>query len=225
MRISAAAVWEDGGIKINPGNAGAKEIQRIFRAPASYRLKECRMCDPDEALVLQSQNGDPEAFAELVSKHQRMIHSLTYRMTGSLADAEDLAQETFINAYRQIGSYRGTSKFSTWLYRIAINACLTWRRRETLRVEATANWIETNGAPQATGEGAASASGWSGRMHEALLKLPAKQRAAIMLTLHDGLNHAEAAEVLSCSEATVSWRVFAARRKLKRWLAAGGERE
>jgi RNA polymerase sigma-70 factor (ECF subfamily) len=221
MRISAAAVWSDGGIKISPGGAGAKEFQRIFRTPSSYELKECRMCDPDEALVLQSQKGDPAAFAELIRNHQRMIHSLTYRMTGSLADAEDLAQETFISAYRQIGSYRGASKFSTWLYRIAINACLTWRRRETLRGEAAANWVETNGAPQAPGVG----NEWSGRVHEALLKLPAKQRAAIMLTLQDGLNHAEAAEVLSCSEATVSWRVFAARRKLKRWLVAGGERE
>jgi len=183
------------------------------------------MCDPDEALVLQSQSGDPAAFAELIRKHQRMIHSLTYRMTGSLADAEDLAQDTFLHAYRQIGSFRGASKFSTWLYRIAINACLTWRRRETRRVEAAADWAAKNGAPQAAGEGPETGNEWSERMHEALLKLPAKQRAAVMLTLYDGLNHAEAAEVLSCSETTVSWRVFAARRKLKRWLAAGGERE
>ena len=112
------------------------------------------MCDPDEALVLQSQSGDPAAFAELIRKHQRMIHSLTYRMTGSLADAEDLAQETFIHAYRQIGSYRGAAKFSTWLYRIAINACLTWRQRETRRVEATADWAAKNAPPQAAGEGA-----------------------------------------------------------------------
>src|ERR1700675_1938667 len=98
--------------------------------------------DDEQRWVRMSQAGDHEAFEALVARHQRMIHSLTYRMTGSLADAEDLAQETFINAYRQIGSYRGTSKFSTWLYRIAINACLTWRRRETLRVEATANWVE-----------------------------------------------------------------------------------
>jgi len=224
MRISTSLIWSDGDIDMSPGGAGAKKIQRLFPAHLSYGLKECRMRDPDEALVIQSQNGDPTAFASLISKHQRMIHSLTYRMTGSLADAEDLAQETFINAYRQIRSYRGASKFSTWLYRIAINACLTWRRRETLRVEAAANWVATNGAPQLASGGGESGNERSGRMHEALLRLPAKQRAAIMLTVHDGLNHAEAAEVLSCSETTVSWRVFAARRKLKRWLSAGGER-
>jgi RNA polymerase sigma-70 factor (ECF subfamily) len=225
MRISASPAWSDGDIRITPGGADAKKFQRIFPFPSSYQAKESRMCDPDEALVLQSQSGDPAAFAELIGKHQRMIHSLTYRMTGSLADAEDLAQETFLRAYRQIGSYRGASKFSTWLYRIAINACLTWRQRETRRVEAAANWAETNGAPRAAGEGPETGNERSERIHEALLKLPAKQRAAVMLTLYDGLTHAEAAEVLSCSETTVSWRVFAARRKLKRWLAAGGERE
>jgi RNA polymerase sigma-70 factor (ECF subfamily) len=146
-------------------------------------------------------------------------------MTGSLDDAEDLAQETFINAYRQIASYRGTAKFSTWLYRIAINACLTWRQRETRRIQMAAKWAETDLSPQGAGESVGTGNGWSEHTHEALLKLPAKQRAAIMLTLYDGLNHAEAAEVLNCSETTISWRVFAARRKLKRWLTAGGKRE
>lgn len=175
------------------------------------------MHDPDEALVFQSQNGDAAAFAELIRKHQRMIHSLTYRMTGSMADADDLAQEAFINAYRQIETYRGASKFSTWLYRIAMNACISWRRRETLRAETAENWAEnhddTSPAPElANGE----------LVHAALLKLPPKQRAAVMLTLHDGMNHAEAAEILNCSETTVSWRVFAAKRKLKRWLEKEG---
>jgi len=220
--MTAATVWSDGNGHPGPESTGVKEFQRIFPASSSYQLKESRAGDPDGALVLQSQRGDSAAFAELIQKHQRMIHSLTYRMTGSLADAEDLAQETFINAYRQIASYRGASKFSTWLYRIAINACLTWRQRETRRMEATTDFAKTCAAAQAMGNSADDASEWSGVMQEALLKLPGKQRAAIMLTLYDGLNHAEAAEVLNCSETTVSWRVFAARRKLKRWLTAAG---
>ena len=177
------------------------------------------MLDQDEALVAQSRNGDAAAFELLVRQHQRMIHSLTYRMTGSLADAEDLAQETFIRAYRQIGSYRAASKFSTWLYRIAINVCLTWRERETLRGQANTNWFESN---DRIGEGDNTSNHDSQRLQAALLKLPAKQRAAVMLTLYDGLNHAEAAEILNCSETTVSWRVFSARGKLKKWLTAGG---
>jgi RNA polymerase sigma-70 factor (ECF subfamily) len=181
------------------------------------------MDDPDDALVRQSQSGDPVAFESLIRRHQRMICSLTYRMTGSLADAEDLAQETFIRAYRQIGSYRAASKFSTWLYRIAINVCLTWRQRETLRVEVNANWADTESGRGAAGESARAGSELGGRVQAALLKLPGKQRAAIMLTVYDGLNHAEAAKVLGCSETTVSWRVFVARKRLKGWLTADAE--
>jgi RNA polymerase sigma-70 factor, ECF subfamily len=224
MRISLPAIWSDGDIKISPEGAVANEFQSIFSLPRS-RSTESRACDPDRALVIQSQEGDLAAFAELIRKHQRMIHSLTYRMTGSLADAEDLAQETFISAHRQIGSYRGASKFSTWLYRIAINACLSWRRRENLRAEATTNWVQTNSTQQESVQAAPLASKCGERLHAALLRLPAKQRAAIMLTLHDGLNHAEAAEVLNCSETTISWRVFAAKRKLERWLKREGEQE
>jgi RNA polymerase sigma-70 factor (ECF subfamily) len=182
------------------------------------------MADPDDqTLVLRTRQGDPAAFEALIRQHQRMIYSLTYRMTGSAADAEDLTQETFLRAWRQIGSYRAACKFSTWLYRIAINACLNWRERETLRVEVQAGWAETNGAPELAGESALARNETGRNVHAALLKLPAKQRAAVMLTLYDGLSHAEAAEVLGCSETTVSWRMFAARRKLQRWLAAGGE--
>lgn len=218
----ASPAWDDGFAPHHPG-ATAKKIQRIARAAASYPLKEWSMCDADKALVRQSQDGDSAAFAQLIRKHQRMIHSLTYRMTGSEADAEDLAQETFINAYRQIGSYQGASKFSTWLYRIAINACISWRRKEARRAEAMHNWAN-DAQSQQESENSEPCGEWNGRMHEALLRLPAKQRAAIMLTLYDGLNHAEAAEVLGCSETTVSWRVFAARTKLKRWLKKAGAR-
>jgi RNA polymerase sigma-70 factor (ECF subfamily) len=175
----------------------------------------------DDALVVQTRQGDSAAFEALIRLHQRMIFSLAYRMTGSAADAEDLTQETFIRAYRQIGSYRAASKFSTWLYRIAVNACLNWRARETLRAEVQSGWVETHGAPQLGAETAPDRNDTGRCVHAALLKLPAKQRAAIMLTAYDGLNHAEAAEVLGCSETTVSWRIFVARKKLHRWLAAG----
>ena len=87
------------------------------------------MAEPDDekGLIRESQQGSPGAFEELVRRHQRMIHALTFRMTGSMTDSEDLAQETFLRAYRQLESYRGESKFSSWLYRIGINLCLNWR--------------------------------------------------------------------------------------------------
>jgi RNA polymerase sigma-70 factor (ECF subfamily) len=115
---------EGGSVDSMSSGVGGKIIQRIPPRRLSDRVKESRMADADEELVLQSQNGDPAAFEALIRNHQHMVHSLTYRMTGSLADAEDLAQETFIRAYEQIGTFRGASKFSTWLYRIAVNTCL-----------------------------------------------------------------------------------------------------
>ena len=183
------------------------------------------MADADEELVLQSQNGSLTAFEELVRNHQRMIHSLTFRMTGSLADAEDLAQETFIRAHAQIGTFRGTAKFSTWLYRIAVNTCLNWRQSEARRHHLQADCAEEISAQHLHGENCPAENQSRQQVQSALLKLPVKQRAAIVLTIYDGLNHAEAAQVLGCSETTVSWRVFAARRKLKGWLTtAGGAR-
>ena len=176
------------------------------------------MTDADAGLALQSQQGDPAAFEELVRNHQHMVHSLTFRMTGSLADAEDLAQETFLRAYEQIGSFRGTAKFSTWLYRIAVNTCLNWRQSEARRFQLQSRAAEEISAQQAGGGD--STAGEVNEVQAALLKLTAKQRAAIVLTVYDGLNHAEAARVLGCPETTVSWRVFAAKRKLKRLLMA-----
>jgi RNA polymerase sigma-70 factor (ECF subfamily) len=182
------------------------------------------MCEPDDALVEQSQQGDLAAFETLIREHQRMIHSLTFRMTGSMDDAEDLAQEAFVRAFRSISTYRRDCKFSTWLYRIAINVCLTWRERENLRSETNRNWSEHQ-LIESEGEHSDACAQLNAKLHAALLKLPPKQRAAIMLTMHDGMNHAEAAQVLNCSETTVSWRVFTAKRKLKRLLSLTGERE
>ena len=221
MKAIALPNFDGGRVDSIPSGFGEKIIQRIPRRRLSDRVKESLMADADAELVLQSQNGDPAAFEELVRNHQHMVHSLTYRMTGSLADAEDLAQETFIRAYGQIGEFRGASKFSTWLYRIAVNTCLNWRQSEARRFQLQANCAEEFSARNAAGEDLPGDK--ANEVQAALLKLPAKQRAAVVLTVYDGLNHAEAAQILGCSETTVSWRVFAAKRKLKRWLTTNGE--
>jgi len=181
--------------------------------------------DEEQAWIARSREGDQQAFEALVLRYQRMIFALTYRMTGSPTEAEDLTQETFIAAFQQLDSFRGDSKFSSWLYRIATNRCLNWRQRDARRERAYENWgreRETNSTIEPHAD-AVSVS-----VQQALLKLDDKQRAAVVLTTYEGMNHAEAARVLGCSETTVSWRIFAARRKLKKWLAPlakGGTRE
>ena len=152
-----------------------------------------------------------------------MIHSLTYRMTGSLADCQDLAQETFIRAHQQLDSFNGTSKFSSWLYRIAVNACLDWRRREVRRSRLHDSWSQNQTTESTEVNGGEALDDLSREVQAALMKLPDKQRAAIVLTVYGGHNHAEAAKILGCSETTVSWRIFSARRKLKKLLSKKGD--
>ncbi|HZF00532.1 MAG TPA: RNA polymerase sigma factor [Methylomirabilota bacterium] len=202
------------GVETFPPAHGEKIIQRIRRVAGS-KFSKARCMTGDDDLVLQSQNGDASAFELLVRNHQQMIHALTFRMTGSTADAEDLAQETFIRAFEQIGAFNGRAKFSTWLYSIGVHACLNWRRNEMRRFQAHTNCAAEMVAQHSNGEISENAQ----HALAALMKLPAKQRAAIVLTIYDGMSHAEAAKVLRCSETTVSWRVFTAKRKLKQVLS------
>jgi RNA polymerase sigma-70 factor (ECF subfamily) len=176
------------------------------------------MAPPDDELnwIRNSLAGDTEAFAALVKQYQKMVYALVFRMTGSLDDAEDLAQETFLRAYQQLDSFRGEAKFSTWLCQIAVNLSLNWHAREKRRGDVHSKWagnsiVENEGNDEFPDE-------LSRRVQDALDRLPAKQRAAIVLTVYENHSHAEAAKLLKCTEATVSWRVFAARQKLKRWL-------
>jgi RNA polymerase sigma-70 factor (ECF subfamily) len=218
MTKAALAQYPDADWPPAASGPGPEIIQRISADGLSDVVKASRMGDAELELVSRSQKGDPAAFEELVRQYQRMVHALTYRMTGSAADAEDLAQEVFLRAYEQVGSFHGAARFSTWLYRIAINTCLNWRQSEARRQDLYARAATELAIQHAGNE--ARPGGSAEEVQAALQKLPAKQRAAIVLTIYDGLNHAQAAEVLGCSETTVSWRIFAAKRKLKRFLTA-----
>ena len=91
--------------------------------------------ETNETLMMSYRDGDVRAFELLLSRHQRPIYEFILRSVGphNTGLAEDLAQETFLRAYEQLGTFRGTAKFSTWLYRIAVNTCLNWRQSETRR--------------------------------------------------------------------------------------------
>jgi RNA polymerase sigma-70 factor (ECF subfamily) len=172
--------------------------------------------DDESKLIEQSLAGDPEAYAAMVNQHQKMIRAVTFRMTGSLDDAEELAQDAFLRAYQQLGTFARGSSFSTWLCKIAINLSLDWRRRESRRENVHSKWA-TEAASENT-PGAGFPDELSQQVQAALNRLPVKQRAAIVLTIYENQSHAEAAKTLGCTEATISWRVFAARQKLKRLL-------
>lgn len=164
----------------------------------------------EDSLVECAAKGDADAFAELFRRYYPMIHAFAYRLSLCASDAEDIAQEAFIKAARGLASFRRESSFKNWLYRIAVHATEDLRRRNARHARVT-------------GEVAAETAE-AGRpqdhslLEEALAALVEDLRRATVLVYYEGMNHAEAARILGCAETTVSWRVFQAKRRLRKAL-------
>jgi RNA polymerase sigma-70 factor (ECF subfamily) len=174
-------------------------------------------------------DDDRHAFAELVRRHQSSVRACLRKLTsGNAALADDLAQETFIQAWRNLKSFRQEARFSTWLYRIATNAWLMHarKRREELLGDRDADLVdeETATMPQVS-ESASDHAGASIRkldLERAMAVLSDPERAAIVQCYHNDLSHEEAAFVLNCPVGTVKTHVLRAKQKLKAALAAWG---
>ncbi len=170
---------------------------------------------------------DRHAFSELVRRHQSAVRATLRRLTsGNHALADDLAQETFMLAFRNLGSFRQDAKFSTWLYRIATNAYLAdaRKRKEELLGDRDADVADDDGddAPdqQSGGPDPAGAATLSLDMARAMTILSDAERAAIVQCYHNDLSHEEAAQVLNCPVGTVKTHILRAKQKLKARLLA-----
>lgn len=168
-------------------------------------------------LVERAQEGDRHAFARLVEKHMKAVYAAARSFVGNHADADDLAQETFMRAYRSLPRFRGDSAFGTWLTSIAVNLCTNRikRSRAVGSLPQTAEGeLRTDGEWSDPVEAAARAEP-ERRLEHCLQALPPKLRAAMHLVVERDMSHKEAAEVLDCAPGTVSWRVFEARKILR----------
>ena len=162
-------------------------------------------------------DDDHHAFAELVRNHQSAVRGLLRQLTRSdLALADDLAQEAFLRAYKNIRSFRGEAKFSTWLYRIAYNCFHEDARKRKELVGIDEAKLEAEQDPQTV-----DLALKHDLMH-ALQLLPLNERSAILLCCQNGLSHDEAARVLDIPLGTVKTNVLRGREKLKKTLAAWG---
>jgi RNA polymerase sigma-70 factor (ECF subfamily) len=162
-------------------------------------------------------DDDHHAFAELVRNHQSAIRGLLRQLTrNDLALADDLAQETFLRAYKHIRSFRGEAKFSTWLYRIAYNCFREDARKRKELVGIDERQLETQEDPQ-TVDPALKYD-----LMQALQLLPLHERSAILLCCQNGLSHDEAARVLEIPLGTVKTNVLRGREKLKKLLSGWG---
>jgi RNA polymerase sigma-70 factor, ECF subfamily len=162
-------------------------------------------------------DDDQHAFGELVRRHQSTVRGLLRQLTRTdVALADDLAQQTFLRAYKNIRSFRGEARFSTWLYRIAYNCFREDARRRKELVGIDEEQLQTQRDPQVADPGLRH------DLMRALSLLPLNERSAVLLCCQNGLSHDEAARVLDIPLGTVKTNVLRGREKLKRMLADWG---
>jgi len=175
--------------------------------------------EDDREAILACQRGDRGAFDRLVERHQREIYRLCFRYVNNHEDASDLAQDSFLKAYRAIGRFRGDSAFATWLYRIAVNTCLNFRSAKRMVQEELSESLADPAAPVVqTMEEREQAR----RIREAVTRLPDRQRATLILKIYHELTHEEVAGILGSSVGTVKANLFHALGNLRKMLGPAG---
>jgi RNA polymerase sigma-70 factor (ECF subfamily) len=183
----------------------------------------------DEELVARSRTGDTESFNQLVRRWERPIFALAYRTLGREEDARDVTQETFLRAFRALPGFKGDAKFSSWLYRIALNLCRDWMRRDRrapmvdVPEGVEIHELAADKREVASVEDLAARAELSGAVAEAMEKLPEEQRTAIILKEYHGLTFQEIAELMNCPLSTAKTRLYQGLALLRRYLAEQGK--
>lgn len=183
------------------------------------------MGDPNETeLIARARAGDRQAFGSLIRLHQSRVYACAVRMLGNRSEADDVAQETFLRAFRAIDGFDGRSELSTWLYRICVNLCLNAIRSRKRKgsediddpriPEPKADSESSDADPRLALERAQTYS----RLAKAIEALSPTLRTTIVLVCIEGVPQKQVAETLGCSEGTVAWRVHEARSKLREAL-------
>src|SRR5256885_1859444 len=182
----------------------------------------------DEELVARSISGDSDSFNELVLRWERPIYALAYRHIGREEDARDVCQETFLRAYRALSGFRGQAKFSSWLYRIALNLCRDWVRRErrapVVQAPEDVDLLDLAAArePSESIEDLVARRSLAQSVERTMALLPEEQRTAIILKEYHGLTFQEIADLVGCPLSTVKTRLYQGLTVLRRELARTG---
>jgi RNA polymerase sigma-70 factor, ECF subfamily len=186
------------------------------------------MASTDEELVARSQGGDLESFNQLVVRWERPIYALAYRTIGREEDARDVCQETFLRAFRALKGFKGQAKFSSWLYRIALNLCRDWIRRKKrtpiVDMPEDVDFIEmaADQGPIESIEDLVARNEMSRIVAEGMKLLPDEQRTAIVLKEYHGLTFQEIADLQGCPLSTVKTRLYQGLSVLRKHLESQG---
>jgi len=183
------------------------------------------MTRTDEELVARATAGDLDSFNQLVARWERPIYALAYRTLGREEDARDVVQEAFLRAFRGLRGFKGEAKFSSWLYRITLNLCRDWIRKERrapiVQVPEGTDPIDLaddQAAPTESVEDLVARREMSQAVARAMAELPEEQRTAIMLKEYHGLTFQEIADQLNCPLSTVKTRLYQGLSVLRRRL-------
>ncbi len=182
----------------------------------------------DEELVARAQGGDADSFNELVLRWERPVYALAYRVLGQQEDARDVCQEAFLRAYRALPRFKGQAKFSSWLYRIALNLCHDLIRRYRRTPEAAIPdgrdpaELAADREPRESIEALVARRELSTAVEKAMALLPEEQRTAIILKEYHGMTFREIADLQGCPLSTVKTRLYQGLSVLRRHLAPLG---
>jgi len=173
----------------------------------------------ESQLIARAQQGEEEAFAALFEAHKRRVYSLCLRMTGNTAEAEDLAQEAFLQLFRKISTFRGESAFSTWLHRLAVNVVLMHLRKKGLQQVSLDEVDKSQDEPvkRDYGDDDRRLLGSVDRigLQRAIAALPPGYRTVFVLHDVEGYEHNEIAEIMDCSVGNSKSQLHKARMKLR----------
>ena len=173
----------------------------------------------DTELISLARGGDSVAFEELVERNYMFVYKISYKWTGKKEDAEDITQNVFMKLAGSIQTFRESSSFQTWLYRITINSAKDFAKKNArIRKKEMAFSDQQNIKEGSTSEEPSIAE----LIQYMITKLPHKLKETALLVFSEGMSHKEAAVVLDCAEKTVSWRVFQVKKKLKKHLESDG---
>jgi len=211
-----------------------EEVQKGFLMNLKIATGSSPKEESENSLVERAAKGDKDAYQVLVEKYQQKVFSLIFSMVKSREDAEDISQEAFVKAYLSLKNFRGDSSFYTWVYRVAFNMTIDFKRKVGRRGEVLSNSQEKNVGDINLGKNGSFIDGPSSKLADpyenferkqlssaidnAMAKLSDEHRAVIMLREVDGMSYTEIADITGITKGTVMSRIHYAKRRLQKAL-------
>jgi len=167
----------------------------------------------EKALALLAAKGDGDAFRRLLEHHYDMMFRVAYRFCGHREEAEDIAQDVCVSLPKRLKSFNGDAAFSTWLYRVVVNACKDASRKKVTRQRLYSDYAEVDMLRREAAHDEHIQMEW---LRNTMMDLPEDLRDVAVLVVGEGMSHAQAADVMNVKEGTISWRVSELKKALRR---------